>query len=193
MSNKKEDRDVQERKIMLDGLLEVDYLVKRMPDARDRILKYQILQREQNILLLKGNLRLIGIQTWNVLKSAFWTGLTVFLLLVTVSQLGSLLRVLEGFSSAVERVPDPIAREIDLASLYDPTGTAWSFASGLPEVTLFQATIVAIITMLLVLSFKGYLLYAHYKLGRRMKIIIADTENEKAVLEAWLAQSSEKD
>lgn len=175
-------------KVPLDGLFEVDFLTREMPERREAILKYEIKRREQNALLLKGNLRLMRIQTWDVLKSAFWTGLTVFFLLLAVGQVGIFLRSVEDLSRVLEQVPAPIAREIELDALFDPSSAAWSFAAGLPEFTIQDATVIAIVAMLLVLGFKGYLVYAHYKQASQMKSMLEETNKERKELEAWLAK-----
>ena len=176
---------------MPDGLLEVDFLMREMPKHSERILRHEIMRRERSILLLKGNLRLIKIQTWDVLKSALWTGLTVFFLILALGQVAELLRTVEGLSSFFDQVPAPIAREIELDALFESDSAVWGFATGLPEFTVLDATVVAIIAMLIVFGFKGYLIYAHFRQARQIKSMLLDTDNERRVLERWLAKSGE--
>lgn|GEM_PF-2611379 len=182
-------RETAMDQISLDGLLEVDFLLKQLPDVKERILKYEIQRRERSILLLKGNIRLMRLQTWSVIRSALWTGLTVFFLIVALGQVKTLVQSLQHVSTSLRRIPAPLAREMDLGAIFDPVGTLGSFADSLPTFTLFQATLVAIIAMLVVLGFKGYLIFSQYQLAKGMKRILLETLAERAELEKWLAKS----
>jgi hypothetical protein len=178
---------------ILEGLIQVDYLLKKIPEFRERILKYEIKDREQSILLIKGNLRLMRIQTWTVVKSAVWTGLTVFFLILALGQVGVLLRGAEDLSRVLEQVPTPFARELELDTFFDPSSAVWSYASALPEFTIQDATVIAIMSMLLVLGFKGYLVFAHYRQAGRMKVMLVEMNQERKMLQSWLAKEKKKE
>lgn len=184
-------REKSMHQISLDGLLEVDFLLKQLPDVSERILKYEIQRREGSILLLRGNLRLMRIQTWTVIRSALWTGFMVFFLIIALGQVKTLVQSLQSVSTSLTRIPAPLAQEMDLGTFFDPIGALGSFADSLPTLTLFQATLVALVAMLIVLGFKGYLIFSHYQLGKGMKHILLETQAERAELEEWLAKSEE--
>lgn len=176
-----------------DSLIYVEDLVKRLPKRRQVILQNELKQKENNWYLLKSTYRLTRVQVWQSFRTIFWVGLSVFLFVFAIGQAAAFAAWAHGVQQYADLLPSPVLREIDLESFVVPTGTPLSVASSLPQFGILDATLIAVVAMVLVLAFKAFLMYTYWMQMRVLKTMVKGLEVEIDVIKSWLAKSEEKD
>jgi len=159
--------------------------LKEVPKKRKEILRNEIRQRENNWYLLRATHRLTRIQVWQSFRTIFWVGLSVFLFFFAIGQAAALAQWVTTLQGYTELLPSPVLREIDLEALFIPSNSTLGVASALPQFGILDATLLAIVAMLLVLAFKGFIVYTYIVQMRSLKDMVRALERELDVLRLW--------
>lgn len=170
----------------------LEYLLKEVPKRKKEILRNEIRQRQNNIYLFRATYRLTRIQIWQSFRTIFWVGLSVFLFFFAIGQAAALAQWITTLQGYADLIPSPVLREIDLEALFIPSNSTLGIASALPQFGILDATFMAIVAMLLVLAFKGFIVYTYMNQLRVLKEMMRSLEQELVLLKSWEEDSLDK-
>lgn len=166
------------------SLLAVQDLLERHPDERSALLAHEIQRHERERLLCASTRQLIHLHLWDMAKTLIVTGVIVFVLLITVSQLRSLGTWVLEMEQSLQQSAIMKAMDINITP-YLPSKSTITFLSRLPVLSWHQAALFALLCMTVILVVQLVMAIANWRKTSFLKDAVEELDEDIAILKRW--------
>jgi len=171
------------------ALLVVQDLIGRLPAERERLLKHEINWREREQMQFRGIRRVMHLHAWMSFRTVFVIGITVFIFVYTLGQFAGLARWVQTVRNTALSVSQPIQMGLGLSPEgLVPSSTLLHYAAQIPVLGLWDAGLLALIVVIVLVLWKGYNTYFLLQQARGLRRAQRELQEEIDVLSTWLME-----